>query len=732
RSHSVSENPKLLSNAVPSIFVGVFDAPNNSGTPPLEEELLEPPTKKIRLSYVVTHEFDGDLPVSEDAVVGVQEIHNPPNHIAVNGSGDEEKDSANDSGPVRDISASKLSESEGDFHISSHHSDSGCHYSSSTSFNSDSECEWSASNSCDSDSECAWSSSNSSDTNSDWELSSQEDCDTDSDFQENELDHLETPDSDNDALLRPKPASSTENDLKLQKKVRRLQKQIVRLKKNRGKLENRISDLENTISGLTCPEMNLIKSMKKESTEGDPWSCFMMDQMKNKTKKSKNGYRWHQEVIRQCIILQARSPGAYECLRKSGMVILPSPKTLRSYLGSSTMDVGVTDIVKEAMKAKIEELGGGLGIHVNIALDEVAIKPNETYVKHADKLVGHVDMAGIVEAKDKEKLANKLLTFAINGLANSFCIIVGYFLVNKMTAEELSKLTLHVIEEVERIGFVVVGAVADNASTNTKMFKMINPDRILSHVIPHPNDANRKLFLSFDSSHIIKNVRNQFIDRPLKRKGKPIRFEFIKRLHFKQKLMVLKFVKKLSKRHLEPTTIERQNVQRALDIFSRPMVAALEALRRRHTSGFMGSEETISFMCKMIKWFEIHDISNLTQGKYQRLPNKAPFYSSADARVKWLQDFLQWLIDWKKSVIDKEHFLTAETFAAIEITTKSTIAKISYLLDTAGFKFVLTRKFNSDNLERKFSALRQANGGNYNMEAKAAIYGVEKLLRTTA
>ncbi|KAI9550903.1 hypothetical protein GHT06_001750 [Daphnia sinensis] len=387
--------------------------------------------------------------------------------------------------------------------------------------------------------------------------------------------------------------------------------------------------------------MNLIKSMKKESTEGDPWSCFMMDQMKNKTKKSKNGYRWHQEVIRQCIILQARSPGAYECLRKSGMVILPSPKTLRSYLGSSTMDVGVTDIVKEAMKAKIEELGGGLGIHVNIALDEVAIKPNETYVKHADKLVGHVDMAGIVEAKDKEKLANKLLTFAINGLANSFCIIVGYFLVNKMTAEELS-------------------AVADNASTNTKMFKMINPDRILSHVIPHPNDANRKLFLSFDS----------------------------------------------------------------------PMVAALEALRRRHTSGFMGSEETISFMCKMIKWFEIHDISNLTQGKYQRLPNKAPFYSSADARVKWLQDFLQWLIDWKKSVIDKEHFLTAETFAAIEITTKSTIAKISYLLDTAGFKFVLTRKFNSDNLERKFSALRQANGGNYNMEAKAAIYGVEKLLRT--
>ncbi len=74
--------------------------------------------------------------------------------------------------------------------------------------------------------------------------------------------------------------------------------------------------------------------------------------------------------------------------------------------------------------------------------------------------------------------------------------------------------------------------------------------------------------------------------------------------------------------------------------------------------------------------------------------------------------------------------MTPETFEAITLTTKSTIAKISHLLGNGGFKFVLTRKFNSDNLERKFSALRQANGGNYNMDAKAAIYGLEKLMRT--
>jgi hypothetical protein len=227
-----------------------------------------------------------------------------------------------------------------------------------------------------------------------------------------------------------------------------------------------------------------------------------------------------------------------------------------------------------------------------------------------------------------------MLTFAINGLANSFCIVVGYFLVNKMTAEELSKPTLHILEVVEKIGFTVVGAVAYNFSTNTKMFKLINPEGILAHEITHPNDPTRKLFISFDSSHIIKNVRNQFIDRPLKRKGKPILFAFIKRIHEKQKKVFLKLVKKLTKRHLEPTTIERQNVQRAIDIFSRQTVAALEALRRRRVSGFMGSEEDIASMLKFIKWFEIHDISNRTQATFKRLKNKTPFTSTSDERLQ--------------------------------------------------------------------------------------------------
>jgi hypothetical protein len=63
-------------------------------------------------------------------------------------------------------------------------------------------------------------------------------------------------------------------------------------------------------------------------------------------------------------------------------------------------------------------------------------------------------------------------------------------------------------------------------------------------------------------------------------------------------------------------------------------VAALEALRRRRVSGFMGSEEDIASMLKFIKWFEIHDISNRTQATFKRLKNKTPFTSTSDERLQ--------------------------------------------------------------------------------------------------
>ena len=117
-------------------------------------------------------------------------------------------------------------------------------------------------------------------------------------------------------------------------------------------------------------------------------------------------------------------------MRKNEVALLPSPKTLKAYTRSSRADVGFTDLIKERLLMEKKNLTEQQ-LKVHLIVDEAAIKPVEAYMKNVDKLVGHVDMAGVVEPVEEGALVNKLLTFVINGLSKSFSITVGYFLVKK-------------------------------------------------------------------------------------------------------------------------------------------------------------------------------------------------------------------------------------------------------------------------------------------------------------
>jgi hypothetical protein len=107
--------------------------------------------------------------------------------------------------------------------------------------------------------------------------------------------------------------------------------------------------------------------------------------------------------------------------------------------------------------------------------------------------------------------------------------------VNKLKAEEQRKLKLHVIEKAESFGLRIERISTDNLSKNVKMFALMNsssstPDGHKIPVVLHPVDSVaaslqwpcifRPLFLSYDSVHILKNVRNQFIDREFLINGK--------------------------------------------------------------------------------------------------------------------------------------------------------------------------------------------------------------------
>ena len=304
------------------------------------------------------------------------------------------------------------------------------------------------------------------------------------------------------------------------------------------------------------------------------------------------GSRWSQITIKYCIILYSRSSSNYEFIRKELIFHIPSQRTLRLYIGKSTGEMGVTNLVErrlqmEAKKFSAEEL------IANLQIDEMTIKLSEKYNRNFGTFFGGVDMGGVVELKTNE-LANKVLAFVLSGFSYHYRIPVAIFLVNKLTAEEQTKLTIHVIQRTEVSGFNIFRLVTDNLSTNVKMFALLNggeKSEELRVVVPHPVDEMaqqrlgscifRPLVLSFDPCHGLKNVINQGVDRDFEIDGKLVSFKPLVLIYEMQQKEIeggslALPVRKLKRKHVMPHNLERQKVNLVIDVFRPDVIATIQ------------------------------------------------------------------------------------------------------------------------------------------------------------
>lgn len=164
-------------------------------------------------------------------------------------------------------------------------------------------------------------------------------------------------------------------------------------------------------------------------------------------RKSSNGHRWSLHTIKHCIIFQAMSPATYANIRKSNIMLLPCPDTLKAYTGRSTGKVGVTPLVEQRLAIERNPLSEKKR-ESSLLIDEMSIKESRIYLRNLDKYVGQVDMDGVVPVKNDNRLANKMLAFVLSGMNTKYSIPVAVFLVEKLTAEQQHRLTMHVIRKV--------------------------------------------------------------------------------------------------------------------------------------------------------------------------------------------------------------------------------------------------------------------------------------------
>ncbi|KAL1475603.1 hypothetical protein MTO96_037172 [Rhipicephalus appendiculatus] len=404
-------------------------------------------------------------------------------------------------------------------------------------------------------------------------------------------------------------------------------------------LNARIERLKNTVD-YCKQELQKLKEecyvsaflhVVEKAEEKDLAASILVEQVQNFANKKPT---WSEVTVRHAVVLRNLSTRAYEHVRSTGILRLPCRSTLERFMGSSRGEVGVTELVKQRLSAELSSRPSLQARTCSLIVDEMRVKQRLLYHKQRDAFIGEVDY-GVnfpKETTSEPVLANSLLCFVLNGLSVSFKIPVAYFFARNCTGRELHMLMRHVLKEVEEIGFFVVRIVTDNHKINVLAMKLLC-NGSLKHCIDHPGKPNRKLFLAFDQCHLIKNARLQFLSRDIG-KGGEISANYLKSLYKMQQGSLVKPVRFLTRKHVFPTNMEKMNVQRAVQVFSPPVTAAMKVLQEQagHTcdASFAGVGPTVQFMDTVHRWFVLMDVSNCTQHIHQKNADCKQFESAGD------------------------------------------------------------------------------------------------------
>ena len=136
-------------------------------------------------------------------------------------------------------------------------------------------------------------------------------------------------------------------------------------------------------------------------------------------------------------------------------------------------------------------------------IDEVHVKSDISY--KGGKI--------IAPTLDTEDPLKTVLAIMVSSLHKKWSTIVSLVPLSSTKASNLHLIITSVIDDIEKCGLFVQVLCSDNYPKNVNIFKLFSPDKkTLSSIVPHPVNPTRSLFLFFDPVHILKCIRNNWLD----------------------------------------------------------------------------------------------------------------------------------------------------------------------------------------------------------------------------
>ena len=281
------------------------------------------------------------------------------------------------------------------------------------------------------------------------------------------------------------------------------------------------------------------------------------------------------------------SPKGYRLLRDSKNIILPSYSTITRLTLSTYMNPLIEQhnnfliYIKNKFKFLVQN-----DTTVSLLVDEILLKPYFDY--KGGNIVGLSD--------NSNEAATSAFVFMLSSAFSQYKDVVHVIPTKCLKAESLFDIIKHIIIGLEEIGFQVLSIITDNNAINKKAISLFCSPPKLSIVYPYSVLKSQPLFFLFDSVHILKCIRNDWLGQkdpskcmvfPKSYNGnhqldniQSAPFCTLQKLHSLESQSILKYCYKLTSKALSPTNLERQNVNLVLQIFSEYIIQGLLTLRK--------------------------------------------------------------------------------------------------------------------------------------------------------
>ena len=209
------------------------------------------------------------------------------------------------------------------------------------------------------------------------------------------------------------------------------------------------------------------EKVKQEYPEGSFQRIFW-EQQKEAAKRSGCGIRWHPIMIRWCIYLKHQSSKAYEAIRESGCVHLPSQRTLRDYTNCVKASAGFSvEVDRQLMQAARLTTCHGWQKLVVLLLDEMHVREDLVYNKHTGKMIGFVNLGEVSNhliaferslqghQEEDRVLAKSMMVMMVRGLFTPLRYAYAQFPCEKITGSLLFHPFWQAVHRLERMGLKV-------------------------------------------------------------------------------------------------------------------------------------------------------------------------------------------------------------------------------------------------------------------------------------